>query len=56
MFEEEVFIRCLERDRSIILELLPEIHEIYRNFMKREVGFEYPLNIQIANNLTLKER
>lgn len=56
MFEEDVFIRCLERDRQIILELLPEIHQIYKDFMKREVGFEYPLNIQIANNLTLEER
>jgi hypothetical protein len=39
MYEEQVDIRCLDRDKKIIEEILPDIREMYSNFMINNIGF-----------------
>jgi hypothetical protein len=53
MYEETVDIRCLDKDRKLIEQLLPEIRGLHNNFMMNNIGFEHPLQIRVAPNFTL---
>lgn len=49
MFEEEVQIRCLERDQKLVESLLEDCCQLYADFMTSQVGFEYPLTLSASH-------
>jgi hypothetical protein len=54
MFEEKIQIRCLQRDVHLFKELIPECVTSYEEFMRTQVGLDYPLELEVAKNMKLE--
>ena len=56
MMEPVVIVYCLQRDKTLISELIPQCKREYEEFLKQQLGEDVNIDIRLADKSFLQQR
>jgi len=56
LMEQQVTVRCLERDVALVEKLLPSSKQLFREICKKELDFDFPIEAEIDKKRFLELR